>query len=531
MLKSSYIKIVTVLISAIILTSCSGISHNNDDSPIIVNSEKQNVLKLAVESVDTLNPVFTYSDSVYNALQLIFEPLFSFDEAQNPICTLAESCIVSDNGLKYTIKTRQDIKWHNGAAFTSYDALHTINLIRYNDSPLTQTLSCISTVTATDANTLVITLGRPVPNFTALLSFPIVQDSVTPEDIANYIPIGTGPYKYSGKATNDSILLTINEDYRSQKPAIPEIHLFVLKDEVAVADAFNSGGIDAVTSTTMDVGTNAPRGDVYTNDYVTNNMVFLGINNSHKLLTSANTRKALSYLIDKQALVTTEIFSRAQVADIPVNPTAWYYKGTPETTHDTDYITEVLALDGWTKNESGYFKREREQYTEGEDEPVLITEQLKLDIIVNDDNDERYRIAVKIGDAFNKFGIETTVTLLSFEDYSTRINEKNYSLFIGEIKMSKNMDQYSLLCEADNYFSYSSDEMYSAVYNLGVLENADQKEQFSQFYNVFTEEMPFVPLFFRKESVIFKKSISGTSMPTVFSAYQNPQNWYISQKN
>ena len=71
--------------------------------------------------------------------------------------------------------------------------------------------------------------------------------------------------------------------------------------------------------------------------------------------------------------------------------------------------------------------------------------------------------------------------------------------------------------------------MSDAVYRLGVSGSTEAaKEAYGAFYNIFREEMPFVPLFFRKESVIFEKSLSGTSMPTVFTAFSNPHNWYLS---
>ncbi len=534
MIKKLNIKIVILLILSLLLTACDISSQGGKeaDEPIIVHSENENVLNFGIESVDTLNPIFTKSLSVSHALQLIFEPLFTFDETMNPIGVLAESCVTSEDKYRYTIKTKQGIMWHDGTSFSSRDVLHTINLIRYNDSPLTKSLSNISSVTTVDDNTIVIGLSRPVPNFTALLSFPIVKSSVVPDDIENYIPVGTGPYRYDTKVTNDKIKLVKFDSWHGETPTIGEIKLNVLKDRAAVADAFNASEIDAVASEVMDLKTNAPRGEIYTNDYITNNLVFVGMNNSSGSLSGANTRKAVSYLIDKQDIVTTEIFSRAAVADVPVNPSAWYYPQSHKADYDNEYIAEVLALDGWIRNDEGLFTRQKETYPEGSDIPVLVNEKLKLDIIVNDDNEERYRVANKIGDALNKFGIETEITLLSFADYTQRINDKNYLMFIGEIIMPDNMDQHFLLNDSNNYFSYYSDAMSDIVYRMATASTSEeQKNAYSEYMNVFNEEMPFVPLFFRKESVIFEKSLSGTSMPTVFNVFSNPQNWYLSQKN
>ena len=150
-----------------------------------------------------------------------------------------------------------------------------------------------------------------------------------------------------------------------------------------------------------------------------------------------NTRKAVSYLADRQGIVTNEIFSRAEAARIPVNPSAWYSPKISDSKYERDYIEETLALDGWKLQENGQFTRSVVQTNEnGEEIQSGVTEKLACDIIVNDDNDERYRIATNIADSLNAFGIETTVTILSYEDYAQRIADKNYSMFIGEVKLS-----------------------------------------------------------------------------------------------
>ena len=138
---------------------------------------------------------------------------------------------------------------------------------------------------------------------------------------------------------------------------------------------------------------------------------------------------------------------------------------------------------------------------------------------------ERYDQLYK--DAYDKESNE----LESFEDYNLRISEKNYQIFIGEIKMSKTMDLYRLLRKEDNFFGYSSEVMNESLKSIGTAyANSNQKEAYENFTKVFIEETPFIPLFFRKESVVFEKGISGTTYPDMFMAYKNPQNWYKSTK-
>src|SRR5262245_5892023 len=58
----------------------------------------------------------------------IFEGLYSLDDGYRPIPMLAEGMpTISKDGLTYTIKLRQGIKFHNGKEMTSDDVVPSIN--------------------------------------------------------------------------------------------------------------------------------------------------------------------------------------------------------------------------------------------------------------------------------------------------------------------------------------------------------------------------------------------------------------------
>ena len=527
MLKRSFKIIMIMLIISLLTAACTS-ERVIDDDDLIVQAEKNNVLNLGMDSVDTLNPILSKSTSVRECMQLIFEPLFTFDEALNPICVLAESCVMSEDAYSYVLKIKEGVFWHDGTEMTAKDIQHSINLIRYNDSFYTKTLNAVSSVSYIDKYTLKLGVSRPVPNFTALLSFPVVQNKATTE-VEDYIPIGTGPYMYNDKVSAGKIELIPNSNWRGNIASIDKVHLNVVKDNQSLINAFNASSVNVLTSNVMDLKNNTPRGENNINDYISNNLVFLGINNSKSEFSGNNTRQAISYLIDRDGLVTEEVFSRGVAVKIPINPSAWYNPKSGGDKHEADYIKELLSLDGWILSENAY-KREKEIYSNGSNTPETVSQTLSASIIVNEGNSERMRIAERIASELNAFGIETVVKMVSFDEYQHRIQDKNYTMFIGEIQIPYNMDLHSLVC-GDNYFSYSSQDMDSLIYKLGTANSTEQiKTLFSEFSVEFLSDSPFVPLFFRKESVIFEKNISGVSMPTIFTAFREPENWYITYK-
>jgi len=521
-------KLLYILVFCLFMTSCSSLPNKEEDNDdIILASNSKMPINIAIDSLDTFHPLFTKSTTIRDAMQLIYEPLFALDSAHNPVSVLAESMTPSSDGYSYTIKLKDSILWHDGTPLSAKDVVHSFNVIRYNDTAYTKELSCVSGVSVVDARTVSVKLNRPVPNFCALLTFPIVPNSKAEVAIESYVPIGTGMFCYDKKISSDKIRLIPNEAETGENRS--EIHLNILKNSSDILNAFNASEIDAVTSTVLDLQTDSIRGEVNGYDYISNSMSFLGINNTKSVLSGANTKKAISYLIDREDIVTNEIFSRAKSASLPINPAAWYNPKMGESSRDFEYIADMLALDGWVKDTDNKYKRTKLIYSESSPDGEEILEVLSANILVNENNNERVRVAQRIANKLSGFGIESSVTAVSFEDYTRRIDEKNYMLFTGETVIPRNMDIHYLLSSADNYFAYTSEKMNNAVYRLGVATTTDeQMNAYSAFAKIFSEELPFIPLFFRKENVYFSKNLSGTAPPTLLTPYENAHNWYIS---
>ena len=58
----------------------------------------------------------------------LYDGLVRFDEEMNPIPDLAESWEISEDGTVYTIKLREEVKFHDGTAMTADDVLYTAEL-------------------------------------------------------------------------------------------------------------------------------------------------------------------------------------------------------------------------------------------------------------------------------------------------------------------------------------------------------------------------------------------------------------------
>ena len=167
-------------------------------------------LSLPISDIDTLNPIKTKKIHVSNLLKLVYDPLFSYDEENQLMPVLAKQWMKRDE-LTWIIRIKENVLWHNGKYFSSYDVKYTIDSLMQDefDSIYKANVKNISSVDIMDNKTFSITLIEPDSYFVSNLTFPIIS--------ANYIydntnMMGTGAYRYSN-ASDSVVTLVFNEDW------------------------------------------------------------------------------------------------------------------------------------------------------------------------------------------------------------------------------------------------------------------------------------------------------------------------------
>lgn len=520
MLKN--IRFICAFLAVFMLCSCSAGKSTDDpnvdklkDGDLIVR-ENSNEINISVSFFDTFNPIMTKSSSVAEFMKTICEPLFEYDERYNPIGVLAESYTVSDDGLTVSFDLK-DAKFHDGTKLLPEDVIYTVNMIKNNDTLYGDCVKYIKSIYSDEGGKVYIQLSRPIVNFIGMLCFPIVKKD-TPQTVdANYMPNGTGAYKYYGKQNAGKVIFSANADWHGGEAGLKNIAVNILKDDTTVAHAFDAGEIDVLASAFAASENSTPRGEYTTNEYTSNALTFLGINNYNKKLSGKLTRQAIELLCDRKKIIDVEVYSKGVPVRIPINPSAWFFPEMSEKSSDYETVASILATDGWTKTENGYFRSSD-------------SEELTLKILVNADNPEKIRIAQNIAESLNNFGIPASVLQKSFDEYKSYISSKDYELFVGEVNIDSSLNPSFLTASSGNYFGYQSDDMENTLKEMAKTSDSTKMMDLSaQYADIFTDDMPFVPLFFRTQNVIYNKHISGISPPTFYHVYRNMQEWYVSQ--
>lgn len=265
----------------------------------------------------------------------VTEGLLTYDFDFKPQPALATAWSVSPDGLTYTFKLREGVKWHDGRDFTSDDVAYSIKLLKENHPRGRGTYAAVIAVDTPDPHTAVIRLSKPAPYLLTALDAsesPIVPkhvyegtDPLTNKNAS--APIGTGPFVFKEWVKGSHVILERNPDYWDKgKPYLDRVVIRFIADQSARSAAFETGELDLAG------GPPVPRSDLArvqalpaigseTRGYEYNgNMTQLYFNFDTPQLKDKRVRLAIAQALDLNKLLELVYFGYGKIAPSPVGP-------------------------------------------------------------------------------------------------------------------------------------------------------------------------------------------------------------------
>jgi peptide/nickel transport system substrate-binding protein len=314
---------------------------------------------------------------------------------------LAESWTRSDDGLTYTLRLREGVRFSDGEPFTSADVLFAFEAV-YDDrvgSPIGEFLKIRGErldVAAPDAHTIVITFPSPWgPGLRLLDGLPILPRhrlepawregtlrqawglATPPDQMA-----GLGPFMLTEYVSGQRVVLGRNPHYwrrggdGAPLPYLDRLTILIVPDQDAELLRLESGQTDLLQSEIRpedhaSLRRAAGQGRVQLVDLgprMEADFLWFNLRPGAKAgdprerwLQSRELRLAVSHAVDREAFVDTVFLGAAVPVYWPVSPanTQWYVPGLPEQPYDPALAREILAGiglrdrtgDGWLEDE------------------------------------------------------------------------------------------------------------------------------------------------------------------------------------
>ena len=480
------------------------------------SGKKKDYLNLLYSMSYTFNP-YTVKTSINRQIcKLIYEPLIKLDNNFNPIFCIASAASVEG---KICTVTLNSYKFSDGSSITADDVVYSYNLAKSSETSYSAKLYEVERASVTNSNTVVFTLTKSDPYFINVLNFPIIKsgsEKIADSDSVLQPPIGSGRYKVS----DDRQSLVLNENYHGTASSIKTVKLINAPDTESVTHYAQVGAADMYYNDISDGTILRMSGKKL--EVNLNSLVYIGINQNYGVLGENALRQALSSGIDRSKICQNIYYNNAVAATGFFHP-AW------------DAVKAVQNIQIEAKNEITVENLEKIGYNSLDSKGLRVNSSgipLKLTLLVNSENRMRVMAAQLISSQLADYGISVTVIEKSYEQYITALNEGNFQLYLGEIKITENMDMSPLVIKGgvaayglpevketdesaepqNTEAGDSTEEVLTAKTPGDVVGGFYAGENtIADIASVLQSDMPFVPICYRTGVLFYNDSIENVT--------------------
>ncbi len=510
-----------VLLAATLLCTLCGCSFfygPQDLSDILGASDPQDTdgstlpkepreFSLSYYTQEGLDPFTSSSRTNTEILRLCYSGLFTVDGEYNPKPVIAESYTVDGNTV--TILLRSDLRFSDGTVLTASDCVASYERAAQKDSVFKDRFSYIRSYKAIDQKTFQVTFRSYAPSQLNLLTVPVVKIGST--DPAGY-PIGCGRYRFDN--VEDLRLVKTECNCIPGEYSVSRIRLVGIADREAMIYNFNYGRLQAVCAD-LSLGAEEYRSDNEIVTVPTNRFTFLGVNRSKGELADVNFSKGLTYLIDRNDLITKSLNGFATPVWTPLNP-AWSV--TKQANLNPDITSSVSAGEAFTK--AGFVLDGSVRTYRGK--------AVTLRILVNRENASRVKAAKAVAEYLTAAGFTVEVVQATWDRYQTALKNLDFDLYLGEVNLPDNLDLSALfspsVCQngqpAGTYEGLKGEAV--SVWNT----TGDVRTFASSFQNA----LPFVPLYYSLDALAVSMDVTGTFGGSANEFYAGIEHWVFTDR-
>jgi len=354
-------KLVTILNTAVLLVLLTACGSSNNDTP-----PASTQLIYGSGDYTSINPAL-YEHGEINLL--LFAGLTRHDADNNVVPGLAESWTYDEATMTYTFTLRDALTFHDGQPLTSADVKFTLEVIMNpaNGSENESNFEEIASIDTPDDLTVVIRLSTPsvaMPDYLAIGILPkhILDGQDVPISPFNQNPIGSGPYKLVDWDMGQSITMERFDAFYLGAPNIDRIIFKIVPDYSARALQMRAGELTLAQITPRDAEAlrNSNSYVVYYMDTADYRGIMYNFNNpfwqQHPGLPAA-----LSFAIDRNAVVRSVLLGRGQAAWSPIQKSAYVNDAIEKYDYNPAKAQAAIEAFGWAKGSDGYYAKDRQQ--------------------------------------------------------------------------------------------------------------------------------------------------------------------------
>ena len=523
-----------------LLTGCGGGQDAAGDTTAAADGAQQagdaakpegNVLRYVMSGEpETLDPNMNNYASSSNVLLNLFTGLYQYSadgSGVEPAC--AESYTVSDDGLTYTFKLKEGLKWSDGSPLTAADFEYSWKreLKQETASTAAWQLYYIKNgeaynngqceadevgVKAIDDTTLEVVLNNPTPyfvNLTAANNFaPVKKEAVEGAEVwtkSAETYVCNGPFMMGEIKPQEGYTLVKNPNYVfADTVALDGVEMIFIEQAEAALSAYNAGDVDAMSGGSIETQAMTQYdGSEELHSYDLIGTSYYDFNCEKEYMTK-EVRKALSMAI------TRDTINQVAVPSKPKSAYAFVPYGIPYADETDDFRTKVGNNLVTEDVEAAKQLLADAGYPNGEGLPTL-----QLIITNTKENKDKAQIL----QALWKENLGVNVEIMTFESkvYWDEHAAGNFDIafdgWTGDYPdpntnlsiFNKSRMEKECRCRSEEALRYN--DLLEEAATLA--DNNKRMELFVEMEQILMDEMPVMPVYFRNTMALVKPYVKG----------------------
>lgn len=485
-----------ILCAALLLCGCGTVSHGDPTTPTYFgdtsgvkpngSGDTAQTMSLIYDPTEQLNPFKSENTANRALFSLIYQGLFSINRAYEAEPVLCDRYSVTSDLKTYTFYLA-DALFSDGTKVTANDVVASLTAAqesRYYGGRLQQVKSI-----SVSGEAVVIEMKTPMAELPVLLDIPVVKAS----EVTAARPLGTGPYRLELSAQSASLRRQATWWCSAKLPVFGDtIPLVKGETQAQIRDAFEFEGVSLVVSDPSSDRYVDFRGDYELWSAENGKFLYLVCNEKSKIFSDPAIRSALTHAIDRELLAEEYYHGLARPASLPASPASpWYNSSLAQRySYAPELFADAVAAAELTEN--------------------------SVTILLNGDDVVRHRAGLAIADMLRAGGLKVSIIKSSAEDLVENLKYSEYDLYLGQTKLSANMDISAFFGTNTslNYGGLADPALYQM--SLDAMTNAGN---FYKLHQAVMEEGQLCPILFQSHAVFVQRSMLPNLTPARDSVF------------
>lgn len=312
---------------------------------------------------------------------------------------LATDYSVSEDGLTWTVKIRDDAKFTDGEPVTAQDVAFTYNNCK--EKSTVNDFTMLDKAVAVDETTVEFQMTKPF----SIWPYTMAIVGIVPEHAydENYgkNPVGSGRYIMKQWDQGQQVIFEANPDYYGEAPKIKKVTVLFMEEDAALAAAM-AGQVD-VAHTAASYSDQQIEGYSLMNVQTVDNRGFNlpcsepeekdGITYGNAFTSDINVRRAINIGIDRDELIENVLNGYGTKAYSVCDKMPWYNEAC-EVEYNQEEAVKLLEESGWKEGKDGI--REKDGV------------KAELNLMFSNGDSVRQAIAEDMANQLRELGIQVT---------------------------------------------------------------------------------------------------------------------------